>query len=115
MTKRTDKYGRPWHPAPPRQPIKPGSIVSRARSIRWAAAKPELPGATAKSRIYWAAYRAGQIAKREAGMEYQPPDWLGARKRSRKKREWLPGEHKKPKPSTTLKEQKPKPDQDQLF
>jgi hypothetical protein len=81
--------------APPRPGPQAGGIADRAIKLRQT--RPEEPGATTRSRTYWTAYRAGQAAKREAGMEYQEPAWMGARKVKKPKRQWLPGEHQKPK------------------
>jgi hypothetical protein len=94
MTTRTDRLGRPWLPYPPR-PHRPSGIAARARSIRQTTANPEDPARTAKSKIYWTAYRAGQAAKREAGMTCEGP-WKNWRKKIARKRQCPPGEHKPP-------------------
>jgi hypothetical protein len=103
-------------PVPPRPPLKNGGIAFRAKVAK-ANQVAGNRGQTnqreredQRARQYWAAYRAGQEAKREAGIEYTPPGWLTGR-RSRRGA-----------PSSTLKEQKtepraatPKPDQGKLF
>jgi hypothetical protein len=103
-------------PAPPRPPLKNGGIAFRAKvakdnQVSQVSTGPyHGNGDDQRARQYWAAYRAGQEAKREAGIEYTPPGWLVGR-RSRRGA-----------PSSTLKEQKtepraatPKPGQGELF
>lgn len=93
-----DRMGKPYKPAKPYPGVKPGGIASSARARP--AAKPDPEEArrqTAVAKIYWTAYRAGQDAKREAEVPYTAPGWLGARKRPKPKRQWLPGEHRKSK------------------
>lgn len=96
---RTDKIGRPWIAPKPYQGCRPGGIATRAqKSIIPKLDPAKAANRTDKSQIYWTAHRAGQVAKREAGIPYTPPGWLGARKQTRqKRRQWMPGEHKKPK------------------
>jgi len=85
--------------ATPRPPS--GNISNKANALRYTSGahhkNPENPGKIKKSQIYWAAYRAGQLAKRDTGMEYKYPAWLGARKKITKRRQWIPAEHNKPK------------------
>lgn len=87
-TKSSPTMGRPWHPAP--QYPGGGPIARKALQNM-----SPVPNRTAASKIYWAASPARQDAKREADVPYDPPSWLGARKRPRKKRQWIPGEHKR--------------------
>jgi hypothetical protein len=98
-------------PAPPRPPLKNGGIafrakVAKANQVSQVSTGPyhgngghtnQREREDQRARQYWAAYRAGQEAKREAGIEYTPPGWLTGR-RSRRGA-----------PSSTPKEQKPEP------
>lgn len=91
-----DRMGRPWKPAKPYPGRKPGGIASSASAKAVQKLDPEEAyRRTKKSRVYWAAYQIAQKEKIEL-MGYNPPGWYGARKRERKRRQWLPGEHKKP-------------------
>jgi hypothetical protein len=106
-------------PVPPRPPLKSGGIafrakVAKANQLSQVATDPyhgnggqtnQREREDQRARQYWAAYRAGQEAKREAGIEYQPPGWLVGR-RSRRGA---------PKPSAPAPKTEPRLDQGELF
>lgn len=83
--------------------VRPGGLASFARTHPVPRLDPaEATRRTTWSKIYWAAFRIAQKEKYEL-MGREPPSWLV--KRKARGRQWMPGEHKKPKKATTAKEQ----------
>lgn len=90
-----DRMGRPWVAPRPYPSIRPGGPADCARKAMIRKPDPaEAQRRTAVSKIYWAAYRAGQEAAHEAGLKRKGPPWF--KRKPPKSRQWIMGEHKKP-------------------
>lgn len=87
--------GKPYERVEPYPGVKPGGLASFARTHPVPRLDPaEAARRTTWSKIYWAAFRIAQKEKYEL-MGYDPPGWYGARKKQPKRRQWMPGEHRR--------------------